>query len=114
MTTWYFDSVNGSDSNNGTNINTPKASYSAFNLGSSTAGDTFLFKRGAEQVIAAAYKSVRSGLSDTVRSCYGAYGVAQVPYSIWRYAATGNMILNAAQSKYIDFEDMYFDMRNSD
>jgi parallel beta-helix repeat protein len=114
MTTWYFDSANGSDSNDGRSTSTPKQYYSAFSLPSASAGDTFLFKRGTEQIITVAFRGVKNGSSDTVRTRYGAYGEAQVPYSIWKYgASSGNMILNAGQSKYIDFEDMYFDMRNT-
>ena len=114
MTTWYFDSVNGSDSNNGTSVNTPKQNYSAFSLGLAAAGDTFLFKRGTTQTITTAYKGVKDGVSSTARARYGAYGTAQVAYSTWRYGSTGSIILNAAASKYIDFEDMYFDMRGTD
>lgn len=114
MTIWYFDSINGSDSNNGTSSNTPKQSFSAFNGYTPAPGDTVLFRRGTTQIITTAYKGVRSGASDTVRNRYGAYGEAQVPYSIWKYgAASGNMILNCAQQKYSDFEDMYFDMRGT-
>ncbi|HEX8874143.1 MAG TPA: right-handed parallel beta-helix repeat-containing protein [Nitrosospira sp.] len=114
MTTWYFDSVNGSDSNNGTSASTPKQNYSAFPLGLAAPGDTFLFKRGTTQTITTAYKGVKNGISSTVRARYGAYGTAQVAYSTWRYGATGSIILNAAASQYIDFEDMYFDMRGTD
>ncbi|HEX8874144.1 MAG TPA: right-handed parallel beta-helix repeat-containing protein, partial [Nitrosospira sp.] len=114
MTTWYFDSVNGSDSNSGTSTSAPKQNYSAFSLGLAAPGDTFLFKRGTTQTITTAYKAVASGISATARARYGAYGTAQVPYSIWRYGTTGNITLNAAASSYIDFEDMYFDMRGTD
>lgn len=111
MTTWYFDSVNGSDSNNGTSPATPKKTYSP---SGTLAGDTFLFKRGTTQTVTASYQWMQGGVSEAQRMRFGAYGTAQVPYSIWKYgAASGNMILNAAGSKYIDFEDMYFDMRNT-
>lgn len=113
--TWYFDSVNGSDSNGGHSPNNALQNYSTFNTGLTGLGDILLFKRGTTQTISVVGgKSVRSGASDTVRARYGAYGEAQVPYSIWKYgAAGGNTILTAARSSYIDFEDMYFDMRNT-
>ena len=108
MTTWYFDAVNGSDSNPGTE-EAPKRFY---NPAISAAGDTFLFKRGVTQVVTTPYQWVQNGISATARSRYGAYGEAQVPYSIWKYgASSGNMILNCAKTRWTDFEDMYFDMR---
>jgi hypothetical protein len=110
MATWYFDAVNGSNANPGT-IDLPKQTWDATGT---APGDTFLFKRGVEQIVTTPTRGIRSGSSDTVRSRFGAYGEAQVPYSIWKYGApSGNMILNGQQAKYIDFEDMYFDMRNS-
>lgn len=111
MTTWYFDSVNGSDSNNGTSTSTPKQNYSPTGT---AAGDTFLFKRGTTQTVTVDYLWPQIGVSDTQRSRFGAYGVAQVAYSIWKYGNTTHMILNAAQCSYTDFEDMYFDMRGTD
>lgn len=111
MTIWYFDSVNGSDSNDGKSIATAKKTYTP--TGGAN-GDTYLFKRGTTQTVTVVGQWIWDGVSDTQRARYGAYGVAQVPYSTWKYgAASGNMILNAAGSKYIDFEDMYFDMRNT-
>jgi parallel beta-helix repeat protein len=110
MTTWYFDSANGSDGNNGTSPSTPKKNYDAFTFASATPGDTYLFKRGTTQTIVTPYKDARSGASNTFRTRYGAYGEAQVPYSIWiNPSAVGNMILNVSGRSYIDFEDMYFD-----
>ena len=110
MTTWYFDSANGSDGNNGTSSSTPKKNYDAFTFASATPGDTYLFKRGTTQTIVTPYKDARSGASNTFRTRYGAYGEAQVPYSIWiNPSAVGNMILNVSGRSYIDFEDMYFD-----
>lgn len=113
MTTWYFDSVNGSDSNDGKSPEKAKQNYSP---NGSAAGDKFLFRRGTTQTVTTTSWGhwVQNGISDTQRALYGAYGEAQVPYSIWKYGgASGNMILNGSKSKYIDFEDMYFDMRNS-
>lgn len=113
MATWYFDSVNGSDSNNGLSEATPKASYYAFDLGTSGVGDTFLFKRGTTQLFAD-YKPIESGSSSTAMSKYGAYGSAQVPYAIFRNpTGTNGIILNAAQSKYVLFQDLYFEMEGS-
>jgi hypothetical protein len=115
MADWYFDSVSGNDANGGHSASDAKASYSAFSAGTAAAGDRLLFKRGTTQTITAANKSVRSGSSDTIRTKYGAYGEAAVPYSIWKYgAAAGNMILNAARGSYIDFEDMSFEMAGTD
>jgi parallel beta-helix repeat protein len=112
MTTWYFDAVNGLDANDGLTPDTAKQTY---NPGISATSDTFLFKRGVTQIVTTPNQWIQNGASATVRARYGAYGVAQVPYSIWKYgAASGNMILNGARSKYIDFEDMYFDMRSTD
>src|SRR4051794_6179999 len=112
MATWYFDSANGSNSNNGTSPDTPKQNY---NPSGSAAGDTFLFKRGTTQTVTTALQWVQNGVSATQRARYGAYGEAQVAYSIWKYgAASGNMILNCAKTHWTDFEDMYFDMRNTD
>src|SRR5574340_1271753 len=111
MTIWYFDAVNGSNGNNGTSPNTPKQTYSP---SGTLPGDTFLFKRGTTQTVTTNYQWMQGGVSDTQRMRFGAYGEAQVAYSIWKYGNTGNMILNAAQTSYVDFEDMYFDMRNSD
>jgi parallel beta-helix repeat protein len=110
MTIWYFDAVNGSDSNPGTK-EAPKQFY---NPAISAAGDTFLFKRGVTQVVTTPYQWVQNGISSTARSRYGAYGEAQVPYSIWKYgASSGNMILSCAKTHWTDFEDMYFDMRGT-
>src|SRR6478736_6732066 len=116
MATWYFDAVGGSDSNGGHSPSDALQNYTSFNTGLTVAGDTFLFKRGTTQTITTAGgKSVRSGSSDTVRSRFGAYGEAQVPYSIWKYgASSGNKILTAGRAQFIDFEDMYFDMRSAD
>ena len=111
MTTWYFDAVNGLDANDGLTAATAKQTY---NPGISAAGDTFLFKRGVTQVVTTTNQWVQNGISETSRSRYGAYGESQVPYSIWTYAASGNKILSAAKTHWTDFEDMYFDMRNSD
>lgn len=111
MTTWYFDAIGGSDSSDGLTPATAKQNY---NPGISAAGDTFLFKRGVTQVVRVANQWVQNGTSATTRSRYGAYGEAQVPYSMWTYgAASGNMILNCAKTRWTDFEDMYFDMRNT-
>lgn len=111
MTTWYFDSVNGLDANDGL---TPETAKQKYTITGTVAGDTFLFKRGTTQTVTASYQAVRNGTSETGHTRYGAYGEADVPYSIWKYgAASGSMILNASQSKYIDFEDMYFDMTGS-
>lgn len=110
MATWYFDPVNGLDANNGTSSDTPKQNYSTVGT---AAGDVFLFKRGTTFNFAD-YKSLRSGTSDTVRTRYGAYGVAQVPYAIFKNpSGTNGMIFNGALSKFIIFEDMYFDMASS-
>ena len=110
MADWYFDSVNGSDSNDG---HSPAKAKQYYATAGTTTGDRFFFKRGTEQNVSAI--GVRSGSSATARAYYGAYGVAQVPYSIWKYSgAGGNMIINASRASYVDFEDMYFDMRNTD
>lgn len=115
MTTYYFDSVLGTDALAGTSKSAAKRDFNPFNGFTPVAGDTLLFKRGSPQTITGAIKSIRGGSSDTARIRYGAYGEAQVPYSIWKYGTgAGNMILNAAQRSYLDFEDMYFDMRSSD
>lgn len=111
MTTWYYDSVNGLDENDGTSEDAPKKTYSPTGT---AAGDTLLFKRGTTQVVTVDYQWMQGGVSDTQRMRFGAYGTAQVPYSIWRYGNTTHMILNAAQTSYVDFEDMFFDMRDTD
>jgi parallel beta-helix repeat protein len=109
VTNRYFDSVNGLDTNDGLTPDTAKKNY---NPNATVDGDNFLFKRGTTQVITGtSLQWVRSGISDTQRTKYGVYGEAQVPYVIWQGSATsGGRILNAAKSKYIDFEDFYFDM----
>ena len=113
MTSYYFDSVNGLDTNDGLTTSTPKQSYDAYAQGSMTAGDTYYFKRGTTQVISTLNTQVKAGSSTTVRTKYKAYGVAQVPYSIWTPPPKGTLnnsyILNASGRSYIDFEDMYFD-----
>src|SRR6478736_3715489 len=114
MADWYFDSVSGSDSNGGHSASDAKQNYSAFSAGTAAAGDRLLFKRGTTQTITADLKSVRSGSSDTVRTKYGAYGEAAVPYSIWKYGSSSHIILNAARANYIDFEDMSFEMAGTD
>jgi parallel beta-helix repeat protein len=109
----YFDSVNGSDSNNGSTPALAKQSYDAYAQGTMTAGDTYWFKRGTTQTIVTANTQAKAGSSDTVRTKYRAYGEAQVPYSIWvNPSAVGNQILNVSGRSYIDFEDMYFDGQN--
>lgn len=112
MTTRYFDSVNGLDANDGLSAATAKQNY---NPNGSSAGDTFLFKRGTTQtIVGTSLQWVQNGVSDTQRARYGVYGEADVPYAIWKGSATsGSRILNAAKSKYIDFEDFYFDMSDS-
>lgn len=110
MTIWYFDPVNGLDANNGTSSATPKQNYF---IAGTVAGDTFLFKRGTTFNFSD-YWPVRSGSSDSVRTRYGAYGVAQVPYATFKNPTGLNgMIFNGAQSKFITFEDMYFDMAST-
>jgi parallel beta-helix repeat protein len=113
MTTWYFDGDNGVDGDDGTSEETAKKSYQVFfqqHFGESHPGDTFLFKRGTTQTITEADIGIRSGLSDTQRTRYGAYGEATVPYSFWvNPSGVGNKILNAGTRNYVDFEDMYLD-----
>ena len=116
MTVWYFDSDGGSDSNNGKSEGAAKKFYETFVLAGfpgAAQGDTYLFKRGTTQVISAANVGAGSGASTTQRTRYGAYGVAQVPYSIWTPPPTGGLnnayVLNVSGKSYIDFEDMYFD-----
>ena len=58
MAIWYFDSVNGSDSNGGHSANDAKQNY---NPSGTAAGDTFLFKRGATQVVTTALQWVQNG-----------------------------------------------------
>jgi parallel beta-helix repeat protein len=118
MTTWYFDSVNGSDVKDGKSEANAKASYNEFakTFTGALPGDTYLFKRGATQIAEIANIGVRTGASNTQRTRYGAYGVAQVPYSIWTPPPSGTpnnaYILNVSARNYIDFEDMYFDGLN--
>lgn len=111
MTIWYFDSVNGSDSNDGKSIAQAKKSYAQFRQNVPSApGDTFLFKRGTTQKIDIIYTSIVTGIDNNNRSRYGAYGDAQVPYSIWQNpSGDGNFILNASGRSYVVLEDMYFD-----
>lgn len=119
MTTWYFDSELGVDANDGKSIDKAKKSYQVFVLAGfpgAAQGDTYLFKRGTTQVIDAANINAGAGASDTVRTKYGAYGVAAVPYSIWTPPPSGTLnnayILNVSGRSYTDFEDMYFDGLN--
>ena len=111
MTDRYFDSVNGSDSNDGLTPATAKKSYDAYAQGSMTAGDTYYLKRGTTHVIVTANTQAKAGNSSLVRTKYKAYGEAQVPYAIMTPAATpaSDFILNVSGRSYIDFEDIYFD-----
>jgi parallel beta-helix repeat protein len=119
MTTWYFDSLYGLDANNGKSQDKAKRYYEVFaNVGfpGAAQGDTYLFKRGTTQAISILNIGVGSGAGTTQRTRYGAYGIAQVPYSIWTPPPTGTLnnsfILNGSGRSYIDFEDMYFDALN--
>lgn len=108
MTTRYFDSILGSDGNDGLTSGTAWASYDAKRASIATS-DTLLFKRGTTQTIVTTNMDAKSGVAGAA-TVYGAYGVAQVPYSIWvNPSATGNMILNVSGRSNIVFEDMYFD-----
>lgn len=111
MTTWYFDWDNGSDSNAGTSAAAPKKkSYDAFNLNLASAGDTFLFKRGTRQIISTQWKYVKPGAGRDMPTRYGAYGVAQVSnYWFDNPSGIGGMILLAANSSFIEFDDAWFD-----
>lgn len=108
MVTRYFDPVNGSDSYDGLTSGTAWASYDAKRTSVSTS-DSLMFKRGTTQTIVTTNMDAKAGVAGAP-TYYGAYGVAQVPYSIWvNPSATGNMILNVSGRSNIIFEDMYFD-----
>ena len=107
MATYYYDSVNGNDANPGT-IGSPKQTYTSVGT---VVGDRFLFKAGTTQTFPS-MATARSGSSDSARSYFGVYGAsAQATYVTFR-VASGAIILNGAGSKYITFEDIYFDMTN--
>ncbi|MBA4141945.1 MAG: right-handed parallel beta-helix repeat-containing protein [Nitrosospira sp.] len=110
MATWYFDSVNGLDANNGTSSATPKQNYHLFSHAGATFGDTFLFKRGTTQIVNTAFTAALRGNSETVRSRYAVYGESDYNYCTWTNpTAVGGMVLNVAARRFIDFEDMRFD-----
>lgn len=111
MTDRYFDWNNGSDSNDGLSANTPKKSYDTFRAGGGVAsGDRIFSKRGTPQYFSTPNIDVKLGSSDTARTLYGAYGVAQVPYTTWYPAGAGDFIVNGQARSYIDYQDIYFDM----
>jgi parallel beta-helix repeat protein len=108
MTTYYFDWYNGSDSNDGLSRDTPWKSYDG-KRSVLLSSDTFLFKRGVPQIISTTNMDAKQGVAGAP-TIFGAYGEAQVPYSIWTNpTATGNMILNVSGRSYITFQDMYLD-----
>lgn len=113
MATWYFDAVNGSDSNGGHSASDAKKNWNAFVLGTSAAGDWFLFRLGTTQVISTAFITFRTGTSATVRSRFATYGtsISGANYVLWTNpTAAGNMVINLANAQsYIDIEDMRFD-----
>lgn len=108
MTKRYYDSVNGSIDNNGTDPSTPKRIYAS---AGTAAGDEFYFKRGTEQVYDDMV-TARSGSSEAVKSYFGVYGESDIPYVSFKVAATKTIIMNAAFSKWTVFEDIKFDMDN--
>ena len=110
MADWYFDWDNGSDANAGNSAAAPKKSYDAFNLNSAAAGDTFWFKRGTRQIISTQWKYVKPGAGRDMPTRYRAYGEAQVSnYWFDNPSGIGGMILLAANSSFIHFDDAWFD-----
>lgn len=114
MATWYIHPLLGSSANNGTSQSTPKQFYDTAFRALTAAGDTVLFAAGYYHPIIDAFIAPRSG-TPAKWTYYGSYGSSQVRYAfLYNPAGTGNMILNCAGSKYITFEDLFFDMRGTD
>ena len=109
MTKRYFDWYLGSDSgNDGLTPDTPWKSYDA-KRASIQAGDEVFTRRGTPQYFITANMDAKSGTSDTVRTKFGTYGEATVPYCFWYPGGAGNFIVNVSGRSYIDFSDIYFD-----
>lgn len=109
MAIYYFDSVNGSDSNNGISEQTPWANWQAKFGANVFAGDTCAFKRGTQQVVTTQFQGLRGGSNAANPSkmiAYGPYG----PKPKFVYGGTPwGYILNAANISNFLIEDLDFD-----
>lgn len=113
MATYYFDSVNGNDSNPGTDINAPKATYDAWTQASTAAGDRFLFKRGTTQLITTSNKSLIGGTA-AAPVYYGAYGPSHLPRPKFITTNTATGIFNQSRRSHYIVEDWHFDMEGAE
>ena len=107
MTTYYFDSVGGSDTTGDGSIGNPWAQFDN-KVGSTVAGDRCLFKRGTVQSIATQFRAPKDGTSAAIPFYLGAYGAGARP--VFRYTGTvWGYILNFANRRWVTVEDIDFD-----
>lgn len=108
MSTFYFDSLNGSDSNTGASTASPWANYELKKGANIFAGDKVFFKRGTTQIVNTQYSGHRGGSSAAAPTILSAYG--EGPRPRWLYTGVDwGYIFNAAGLSNTVFEDQDFD-----
>jgi len=109
MATYYFDAVNGSNSNGTGSLSNPWQFYDG-KQASILAGDRALFKRGTLQIIDSLYLYFRSG-TQAVPTYYGVYGEGNARVT-WFCTNTWGHLFNGSNTSWVTIEDFNFNCSN--